>query len=134
MTAREGEVVFDTWAWFEVLQKTAAGSRLHKAYVEPGRVVTPALALTELAGKVWRSGADWRHADEVLRAVRLRSRVVPLDDDVAALAAQLSKPLRAAEPHASYADAIMLATARTAGLPLISNDRAFRGCPDVRPD
>jgi predicted nucleic acid-binding protein len=133
VTAPEGDVVFDTWAWFEVLQKTATGCRLHEDYVEPGRVVTPALALTELAGKVWRGGTDWRQADEVVRAVRLRSRVVPLGDDVAALAAQLSKPLREQEPHASYADAIMLATARTEGLPLISNDRAFRGCPDVRP-
>ncbi len=132
MTASEGKVVFDSWAWVEVLHDTPAGRRLHAGYVSSDRVVTPALAVTEVAGRYWRLGAPWQQVDQVIASLRARSDIHPLDDDVAALAAQLSKSLRERDPNASYADAVMLATARTLGLPLVSHDPAFRGCPDVR--
>lgn len=131
MTA--SDVVFDSWAWFEVLAGSPAGRRI-EAHVAAGRVVTPAYAVTEVLGKHWRGGATWQQADDIANTMRARSRIHPLDDDIAALAAQLMVSLRQRDPHASYADAVMLATARTLGLPLISNDKAFTGCPDVRPE
>lgn len=124
-------VVFDAWAWFEVLDGSTAGKRLWTQYLQPRKVVTPALAVAEVARKLHLRGGT-RQADEFTRAARIRSRIQPLDDDIAALAGQLWQHLRKRDRNASLADAVMLATARTLGLPLISRDPCFKGCADVR--
>lgn len=126
-------VVFDAWAWFEVLDESPIGQRLWKAYVQPRLVVTPAMALAEVTRKLHvRRGA--READEFAKGARIRSRVHAMDDDVAALAGQLWPRLRKRDRNASLADAVMLATARTLGIPLISRDPCFKGCADVLPE
>lgn len=131
--ATADRVVFDAWAWFEVLDESAVGKRLWKNYLQPRLVVTPAMALAEVARLVHvRRGL--READEFTRSARIRTQVHPMDDDIAAHAGQLWQHLRKRDKNASLADAVMLATARTLGLPLISRDPCFAGCPDVRPE
>lgn len=134
MTASEAaEVVFDSWAWWEVSRGTDVGERLWKRYFDRTRtkVVTPALVLGEIGGKLHRM-KGWKAADEFVKAVRIRSAIHSMDDDIAALAGQLREHLRLRHRDASLADAIMLATARTLGLPLISQDPCFEGVADVR--
>ena len=127
------EVVFDSWAWWEVFTGSEVGETLWQRYLKGSRtkVTTPALVLGELGGKLHRT-VGRVEADALVKAVRIRSRIHPMDDDIAALAGQLTKHLRVRRRDASLADAIMLATARTLGLPLISNDSCFAGEPDVR--
>jgi predicted nucleic acid-binding protein len=115
----------------EVLNGGPRGERLWRDYLQKRRVVTPAMAIAEVTSKIQRQ-QGWREADEFVKGARLRSRIHPMDDDVGALAGQLVKHLKARDRDASLADAIMLATARTLGLPLISNDPCFAGEPDVR--
>lgn len=125
-------VVFDAWAWFEVLDDSTIGKRFWKEYVAKRRIVTPAMAVAEICRVLHRrKGAT--EALEFVKAARIRTRIPPMDDDIAALAGQLHQHLRAVDRDASLADAVMLATARTLGIPLISRDPCFAKCADVRP-
>lgn len=129
---KSDQVVFDAWAWFEVIEGTPVGERLWKYIVARG-VVTPALAIAEVARKL-HATRGLRQADAFVNGARVRSRIQPIDDDIAMTAGQLHQHLRKRDRSASLADAIMLATARRLGIPLISQDPCFKGCPDVRPE
>lgn len=130
---RNDRVVLDSWAWVEILNETAVGRRLFTHYVMPRRAVTPAMAVAEIAARAHRHG-HMEEADAFVKSARIRTHIHPMDDDIAALAGQLVAHLKKRERGAGLADAIMLATARTLGLPLISRDPCFKGCADVRPE
>ena len=129
---KTSELVFDSWAWIEVLKGTPTGQRLWK-HIQARRVVTPAFAVAEVARKMHRE-QGLAAADEFVAAARIRTTIQPLDDDIAATAAQLLSHLRKRDAAASLADATMLATARRLGIPLVSRDPCFKGCADVRPE
>ncbi len=129
---KTSEVVFDSWAWVEVLKGTPIGKRLWK-HVQARRVVTPAFAVAEVACKMHREEGV-KAADEFVASARIRTTIQPLDDDIAATAGQLLAHLRKRDASASLADATMLATARRLGIPLISRDPCFKGFADVRPE
>jgi predicted nucleic acid-binding protein len=64
-------------------------------------------------------------ADRFLSAA-LRSRVVPIDDTLALLAARISL-----DRHLAMADAMIYATALDAGAQLTTSDAHFKGLPEV---
>lgn len=128
MTA--SEVVFDTWAWWEVLHGTATGRRLQSTYLAVGKVHASVYVLAELSAKLADAGRD-KDLGDVAHRLASAGRLVPVDAAIAAEAGRLRKALRRRDPGASLADAIMLATARGLGLKLVSADVAFRGLPDV---
>lgn len=128
MTA--SEVVFDTWAWWEVLHGTTTGRRLQANYLSKGKVHSSAYVLAELGAKL----ADADRIEElpaVAQRVASAGRIIAIDEHLAQLAGPLRKALRRQDPEASLADALMLATARSLRLMLVSGDRAFKGQPDV---
>lgn len=128
MTA--SEVVFDTWAWWEVLHGTATGRRLQSTHLAKGKVHSCAFVLAELGAKL----ADADRTEElqaVVQRIASAGRIIAVDDHLAQAAGPLRKTLRKHDPEASLADAVMLAAARSLGLPLVSGDRAFRGQPGV---
>jgi predicted nucleic acid-binding protein len=127
------EVLFDTWAWWEVLGDSLVGRRLAKRFLRPpGRTVhTSVLTLGELAAKMARQG-DTKKIDLMELAVRSASRLHDVSAAIALRGGRLREELRRREPNASLADGIILATARTAGVRLVSADRAFRGLPDLQ--
>lgn len=128
MTA--SEIVFDTWAWWEVLHGTSTGRRLQTTYLAKGKVHSSAFVLVELAAKLAEGGLE----DEVprlLQRIATAGRIVPVDDRIAQAAGLLRARLRERDPRAGLADAVMLATARHLGCRLVSADGAFRGQSDV---
>jgi predicted nucleic acid-binding protein len=125
-------VVFDTWAWWEVLHATMIGERLARKYIEnPGvRLVTPDIALVELSAKLARDG----RTDEIgaaLSAVESTGEVVIISPDAAAACGPLLVELRRKHKAASLADAVMLAVARCENAILVSGDPCFEGLEDV---
>lgn len=129
-TVTASEVVFDTWAWWEVLHGTATGRRLQSTHLAAGKVHSSAYVLAELAAKLTDAG---REEDVPGVAHRLASagRILPVDPLIAQEAGSLRRLLRKRDPGASLADAVMLATARSLGLKLVSADVAFKGQADV---
>ena len=125
-------VVFDTWAWWEVLHATPTGGRLAKKYIEaPGiRLISPDIALVELSAKLARdSRTDEIHA--ALSAVESASEVVGISAAAAEACGPLLLELRRKNKGASLADAVMLAVARCEKARLISGDPCFDGLDDV---
>ena len=128
-------VVFDTWAWWEVLHATPTGEQLAKEYLMAVdvRLLTPDLALAEISARLAREG----RADEIARALNVMERaseVVPITRKAAEACGALLGKLRQTDRNAGLADSVMLAIAREEGAVLISGDRCFRGERDVRDD
>jgi predicted nucleic acid-binding protein len=126
------KVLFDTWAWWEVLQGSADGAALRRRYLDESglQVLTAALSLGELSAKLSSEGAP----DSVpltVTSIRNASTIVDLTGELAVEAGLLRTRLRMRAKSASLADGIVLATARQQGARLISVDRAFAGEPDV---
>ena len=79
------KVLFDTWAWWEVLRGSEVGAALQRRYLEaPGvQVLTAAISLGELSAKLSGEGSgesispavsSIRHASAVLRPIRRARR------------------------------------------------------------
>jgi predicted nucleic acid-binding protein len=126
------KVLFDTWAWWEVLQGSREGADLQRRYLgAPGvQVLTASISLGELSAKLSSEGAA-ESISLAVSSVRNASAIVVLTGELAVEAGLLRARLRRHSKSASLADAVVLATARQNGARVISTDRAFAGEPDV---
>ena len=103
---------------------STTGKRLAKEIPDKPDCVVPTIVQLELAKWLTREvGED--EADRVI-AYTQKCIVVPLDTRLALLAAELHRSHKLAT-----ADAIVYATARDRGLPLLTCDAHFEGLPDV---
>lgn len=130
MTA--SELLLDASAWVEILWGTATGRALARRYLRRrGRIVhTSAITVGELSAKLSAEGSANRIRSIVAR-LRGSSRLHDVTAEIAETAGALRTELRAVEPRASLADAIVLATARRLGVPVVSSDACFAGQKDV---
>ena len=123
-TSKVMACVVDTSAWIEWLVGSTTGKRLAKEIPDKPDCVVPTIVQLELAKWLTREvGED--EADRVI-AYTQKCVVVPLDTRLALLAAELHRSHKLAT-----ADAIVYATARDRGLPLLTCDAHFEGLPDV---
>jgi len=125
-------VLFDSWAWWEVLEETPAGRVLSERYLEARRVrvLTVDYTLAEVAAKLARIDRA-QDIEGALDAISTAD-MIPITSQVAALAATLQVELRRENGDASVGDAVMLAAARLHGAILISGDPCYAGQRDVR--
>lgn len=133
MTA--SKVLFDTWAWWEVLQGSSVGAQLKRRYLDAKgvQVLTSAITLGELSAKLASQGLE-PSIPVMTSSIRQASTVEDVTGDLAVQAGMLRARLRRRAKSASLADGIVLATARKCGARLVSTDSAFRGEPDVGSD
>ena len=126
-------VVFDSWAWWEVVRSSPLGDRLARRYLEAMgvRVLTVDYTLAEIAAKLALLGLG-ASIPASLAVIERASNVLPISVAVAELAASLRLELRRTDPHASLFDAVVLATARLHPATLISGDPCYAGQRDVR--
>lgn len=127
------DVAFDTWAWFEILHGTVRGARLRRRYLrnERVRIHTSSISLAEVASRLARDGQT-AHVGTTLAWMEREATVHDIGPLLAREAGLAHAALRTRHPDASLADAIVLATARRTRAPLVSDDSAFEGLPDVR--
>ena len=116
--------VVDTSAWVEWLIGSALGKRLAAEFPAQDACVVPTLVQLELSKWLLRE-ADEDRADSVIAHTQT-CVVVPLDTDIALLAAELHQRHKLAT-----ADAIVYATAQAQGADLLTCDAHFDGLPGV---
>jgi predicted nucleic acid-binding protein len=116
--------VVDTSIWIGWLVGSALGKRLAKQIPEKSDCFVPTIVQLELAKWLTREVSE-DESDRVI-AYMQKCVVVPLDTELALLAAELHRSHKLAT-----ADAIVYATARTRGIPLLTSDTHFDGLPDV---
>ncbi len=122
MVIQKGYVVVDSFAWFEYFLGTPAGE-IVRSHIEGGKTLTPTIVVAELSEKYGRLGIDFM---ERLKFMKLRSQLIPLDENIAELAGRLSLGRRKTVRHWSMADSIILTTARLGNHKIITGDEHFR--------
>lgn len=122
MVDQKAYVVIDSFAWFEYFLGSSAGE-VARSYVDEGRTLTPTIVIAELSEKYGRLGLDFK---EKLKFMKLRSQLIPLDEDIAELAGKLSLERKKRVEHWGMADSIVLATARLGNQKIITGDEHFR--------
>ena len=120
----EAMQVVDTSAWIEWLTGSAVGKKLGKAFPPKTACLVPTIVQLELNKWLLRElGED--QADRVI-AYTQKCVVVPLDTEIALLAADLHR-----EHKLATADAIVYATARRHDAGLLTCDTHFEGLRGV---
>jgi predicted nucleic acid-binding protein len=114
----------DTSAWIEWLIDSPTGRRVARRLPEQSDWLVPTIIQLELSKWLTREVGEDK-ADQVVAFTEL-CQVVPLDTQIALIAAELSVTHKLAT-----ADAIVYATARLRGADLLTCDRHFQTLPDV---
>ncbi len=117
-------IVIDSSGWLEFFADGPFAGEYEQRLKHPQQVVTPTIAVYEVYKWIRRQ----RSEEEALTAVATmqKTRVVPLTDELALAAADLSLSHRLA-----MADAIVLATARAHDAELLTGDSDFKGIERV---
>ena len=117
-------IVVDSSGWLEYFADGPNADVFAGLVVDPENLVVPSITLFEVFKRI----RTQRDSAMALRAVAQmkRGRVVNLDGDLAIMAADLSAELRL-----PLADSVILATARSAGATLWTQDADFDGLEGV---
>ncbi len=121
----------DTFAWVEIFRGTPLGRRAQALMNEAEDCFTPSVALAEVASIAVRSGLSDALILNELRLVAESSRIVPIDGQLAVVAARALVELRESARARGLAtpglsDALVLATARVLGAKLLTGDPHFQ--------
>ena len=115
--------LLDSFAWIEYFMGSKRGAKV-RDYVEGNEpLYTPSVCLTEIKSRYMRDKKDPATRIELIVE---RSFIVPLDKEIALLAADVK------QKHKLHTiDAIIYATAQRRDLTLVTGDQHFRGIPNV---
>ena len=117
-------IVVDSSGWVEFFTDGPLSEQYAVRLRNTAAIVTPTIVLYEVYKRLKR---DLSEEDAVIAAGAMqRTRVVPLDQELALSAADISLAQRLA-----MADAIVLATARAFRAELVTSDDDFEGIADV---
>jgi predicted nucleic acid-binding protein len=116
--------VVDSSAWLEFFADGPNAAEFAGVIIDLGELAVPSITLFEVFKRI----RTQRDAEEALRAVAQmkRGRVLDLDGDLAIMAADIS-----AEMRLPLADSVILATARSVGATLWTQDSDFEGLEGV---
>jgi predicted nucleic acid-binding protein len=117
-------IVVDSSGWLEFLTDGQLAEEYTARLRHPSNVITPTIIMYE----VYKHSKRLRGEDGALDAVAAmqKTRVVPLNDELALVAADLS-----IEHKLPMADAIILATAQMYEAEVVTSDADFEGVPGV---
>jgi len=116
--------VVDSSAWLEYFADGPNADDFAEVIADSEALLVPTITIFEVFKRIRAQ----RDAEDALRAVSQmrRGQVIDLDGDLAITAAELS-----ADARLPLADSIILATARSAGATLWTQDADFKGLDDV---
>ncbi len=122
MSDEAKKVVLDSFAWLEYLLGTCLGERV-RSWIDERSSLTPSVVLAELSEKHQRLRVDFGQA---LKLIGLKSRVVSLDAEIGVLAGRLNFERKKRVRGWGMIDSMILATARTHGLKVVTGDPHFK--------
>jgi predicted nucleic acid-binding protein len=112
----------DSSGWIEFLGDGPLADRFAPYLEKEERLIVPAIVLYEVYKKLLSAGGS-KAVDRFLSAA-LRARFVPVDEQIALLAARISLDRRLA-----MADAMIYATAIACSAHVVTSDSHFQGLP-----
>ncbi len=114
-------VVLDTWAWVEYWK---GNDRVRDIIEGPDHKITSMMTIAELERSY---GDDKERMDLMVAKIRLRSRLVPVDLDIARAGGGVRRSMK----EGGIADAIIYATARKNHAKVLTGDPHFRKLSEV---
>jgi predicted nucleic acid-binding protein len=117
-------IVVDSSGWLEFLTDGALADEYAKHLRQAGGVITPTIVIYEVYKHAKRLLSEELAVNAV--AAMQKTRVVPLTDELALVAADLSLAYKL-----PMADAIVLATAHAHDADVVTSDSDFAGVPGV---
>ncbi|HEX8620013.1 MAG TPA: type II toxin-antitoxin system VapC family toxin [Thermoanaerobaculia bacterium] len=117
-------IVVDSSGWLEFLTDSPLADEYAKRLRQPASVITPTIVIYEVYKHAKRRMSEEAAVDAV--AAMQKTAVVPLSDELALIAADLSLTYKLA-----MADAIVLATAQAHEADVVTSDADFDGIPGV---
>lgn len=119
--------VVDTFAWIEYFAGSQAGERARN-YIDDGEAVTPTIVLAEFTDKYARENLD---PSERLKFIKTVSALAPLDEGTAELAGKISAERRPRVKGWGLVDSVVLASAKTRKVKVVTGDEHFRDLDHV---
>jgi toxin FitB len=116
--------VVDSSGWVEFAAGGPLAGRYELHLREPSKIVTPSIIIYEVYKRLKRDASE--AAADAIVAEMGKTRIIPLDDQLALRAADVSLAHGLA-----MADAIVYATALAHGATLITSDADFKHLPEV---
>lgn len=115
-------IVIDTWAWIEYWKGTIQQVR---QYIDgPGENLTSVISIAEIERKY---GAETGSTDSMIREIRQKSRIIPLDTTLARKVGAIRREMK----EGGLGDAIIYATAQTHHWEVLTGDPHFLDLPGV---
>lgn len=111
--------VIDSVGWIEYFTDGPLADRYSKYIEDQSSIVTPSVVLYEVFKKILRDGSERAAVDAIAHIQQ--TNVVPLTAELAIVAAEISL-----EHRLAMADAIVYASARSAGATLVTSDFHFK--------
>ncbi len=125
-------LTIDTYAWIEYFEGSVQGNKVREILENENEheIFTPSIVLVELADAVAKGKIkiNW---DELVRFVKLNTKIIDIDDVVAKEAGIIKNNLRKKHPDFGIIDAIVLATARINNSSLLTGDTHLLNEDDV---
>ena len=118
----------DTSAWLEYFNAGPHGQAVRKLVEGEEEILTPAVVAAQLV-EAARLRAE--NSKTFLQFLQARSRVVPVDAEVARLAGKINAT-KADDAGWTMLESLILATARHERAKLLTSDPAFEGLPQVQ--
>ncbi len=119
---RNQPVVLDSFAWIEYFNGTVAGEKVQN-FLETRRSLTPAIVVAELAEKHKRLNREFGPKYDFVKA---RTSIVPIEEELAKAAGELSFERKKKVKGWGMADSMILATARRSRSIIVTGDPHFK--------
>ncbi|HYY91378.1 MAG TPA: type II toxin-antitoxin system VapC family toxin [Candidatus Dormibacteraeota bacterium] len=117
----------DSFAWIEYFSGSRAGERVRE-HIESSHGATPTIVVAELSEKYRRTGGELGARFDFIRS---RTRLVPLDEELARTAGELNFQRKKKVHGWGMADSIVLASGRQRQAKILTGDPHFKDLPET---
>ncbi|HIG97936.1 TPA: type II toxin-antitoxin system VapC family toxin [Candidatus Woesearchaeota archaeon] len=121
-------MILDTSAWVEFIEGTEKGRRV-KSILEREENFTSLATIAELAHWCLRSGRE--DVATTVTEVKRISQILPLTETISITAGKLNYERKKASIKWGMMDSLIVATAQTYGLKILTKDNAFWDLPEA---
>lgn len=121
-------MLLDSFAWMEYFMGTQKGEKVKRSVDDDIQLYTSPIVIAEIYFKSLRTDGN---AQERTDFIMKRCAVVTLDEKIAIEAAKIHAENKVKTPDFSLADAIILASARSRNMKVLTGDPHFKNFKDA---